>query len=190
VDEAQHLSVVRGMLAIVLKYLPLLQVATVIVASGILTVGLTRELYENEKYTIRPPGLGPVEVTRLKYTTTQAAVARENFRLLVGMIYLLLVTLLACLFAFVALETTYETVGYWRGGREAGASCFDNNFYRFLLCEIATVAHDAAEQTKRAGELTFPMGILMLYLLLFGGVLILGLGMAVRTVVDIRANHK
>lgn len=179
------------MLGIVLKYLPLLQVAAIIVASGILTVGITRELFEHEKYPVAPPGMAPTEMTRLKYTTPQAAVARENFRLLVGLVYQLLVTLLGCVFLFVAVEVgVQEVLARWSSGRAPGATCFDGSLYKFLLCEFATIARDASEQAKRDGDLTYPMGILLLYLLLFGSVLILWLGMAVRTVVDIRANHR
>ena len=180
------------MLSIVLKYLPLLQVAAVIVASGILIVNITRELFETERTIVAPPGLDPVTLTRLKYTSPQAAAARDNFRLLANAIYVLLMTLLAALFVSVAIEAGVIALDAWgASGKAAGLSCFGRGFYNFLFCEFSTVARDAAEQARRsiAHEAPFPVGTIMFYLLLFGAVLIVGLGIAVRTVVDIRARH-
>lgn len=184
---------VTGMLSIVLKYLPLLQVAAVIVASGILIVNITRELFETERTTVFPPGAAdPVTLTRLKHTSSQAAVARDNFRLLTNAIYVLLMTLLAALFVSIAVEAGVIFLEYWgSSGRAGGQSCFGRGFYNFLFCEFSTVARDAAEHARRSmvNEVPFPIGAIMFWLLLFGAVLIVGLGMAVRTVVDIRANH-
>jgi hypothetical protein len=181
------------MLSIVLKYLPLLQVAAVIVASGILIVTITRELFETERTTVFPPGsTDPVTLTRLKYTTSQAAIARDNFRLLTNAIYVLLMTLLTALFVSIAVEAGVIFLDYWgSSGKAAGASCFGRGFYAFMFCEFSTVARDAAEQARRgiANEAPYPVGAIMFWLLLFGAVLIVGLGIAVRTVVDIRANH-
>jgi uncharacterized membrane protein YccF (DUF307 family) len=180
------------MLGIVLKYLPLLQVAAVVVASGILSIGISRELFETERYTITPPGLDPVDVTRLKYTTRRAAVARDNFRFLTDAIYVLLTTLLLALFISIGTEALILALKFWgNSGKAAGETCFVGGFYKFLFCEFSTVARDAAEQTRRGveNEMSFPVGAIMFWLLLFGGVLIVGLGMAVRTVVNIRADH-
>jgi hypothetical protein len=180
-------------LAIVLKYLPLLQVAAVIVASGILSVNIARELYDTEKHTTIPPGEEePTTFTKLKYTSVRAGLARENFRFLSNAIYLLLITLLAALFISLAVEIFIRALEFWgKRGRAAGLECLGGGFYAFLFCEFSTVARDAAEQARQgqANEGTFPVGIIMFWLLLFGAVLIVGLGVAVRTVVNIRADH-
>ena len=181
------------MLGLALKYLPLLQVAAVIVASGILTVGITRELFEDAKHTLTPPGHDPESVTMLKYTTNQAEAARQYFRLLAEFIYMLLFTLLVILFSLAAVESIYLAIEYWGVvGRAADASCFGEGLQRFFLCELATIARDAAEQAQRGprSDWGYPIGILLFYLLLVGGVMLLCLGMAVRTVVNIRANHR
>jgi hypothetical protein len=181
------------MLGIVLKYLPLLQVAAVVVASGILSLNVMRELFDTVEIEVKPPGgLPPTTATRLKYTTRQAAVARDNFWLLSDAIYVLLTTLLVALFVSVAVEAVILALNFWGNtGKAAGHGCLGSGFYRFLFCEFSTTARDAADQARRGveNELTYPVGAIMFWLMLFGGVLIVGLGMAVRTVVDIRANH-
>ena len=181
------------MLGIVLKYLPLLQVAAVIVASGILSMSIMRELFDTEEIKVHPPGgLPSTSATRLKYTTRQAAIARDNFCLLADAIYVLLTTLLVALFVSVAVEASILALNFWGNtGKAVGESCFGKGIYRFLFCEFSTVARDAADHARRGveHELTYPVGAIMFWLMLFGGVLIVGLGMAVRTVVDIRANH-
>jgi hypothetical protein len=181
------------MLGLVLKYLPLLQVAAVIVASGILTVAITRELFDDVKQMVTPPGLDPESVTLLKYTTNKAEAARKNFRLLSDFIYILLCTLLGILFFFAATESLYLAIEYWGiEGKAPDASCFGQGLPRWLTCEIATIAREAAEQAQRGAKSDwgYPVGVVLFYLLLVGSVLLLFLGMAVRTIVDIRANHR
>lgn len=179
------------MLSLVLKYLPLIQVAAVIVASGVLIVNISRELFETERRSLFPPGArAPETVIMLKYTTTQAIVARANFRLLNIAIYVLLVTLLSFLFISIGYEIGTHFLAFWGStGRAAGESCFGRGFYNFLFCEMSPVARDVADHAKQVREIP-PLSAVMFWVLLFGGVLIVGLGMAVRTVVEIRANHK
>ena len=181
------------MLGLVSKYLPLLQVAAVIVASGILTVGITRELFDDAKHTVTPPGLDPESVTLLKYMTNQAEAARHAFLLLSEFIYLLLLTLLGILFVLAAFESFYLAAENWGiVGMAADAGCFSQGVQKFLLCELATIARDAAEQAQRGAtsDRGYPIGVLLFYLLLVGSVLLLYLGMAVRTVVRIRSSHR
>jgi hypothetical protein len=180
------------MLGLVSKYLPLLQVAALIVASGILIIGITRELFDDAKRLVTPPGLDPENVTVPKYTTNQAEAARKYFRLLSEFVYMLLFTLLVILFVLAGVESLYlaiESLGI--AGRAPDASCFGQGIKKLLLCEIATVAREAAEQAQRGAKSDwgYPIGVLLFYLLLVGSLLLLCLGMAVRTVVRIRANH-
>jgi hypothetical protein len=181
------------MLALVFKYLPLLQVAALIVASGILTVSITRELFEDAKHTVTPPGHDPENVTMLKYMTNQAEEARKYFRLLAEFVYFVLFVLLLLLFGFLSVEAIYDASEHWGLiGKAPDASCVNDSWAQFLKCELATIAHEAAEQAQRGTESDwgFPIGIILFYLLLAGGILLLCLGMAVRTVVDIRAKHR
>ena len=92
----------------------------------------------------------------------------------------------------LAVEAGILFMEWWgESGKSAGQDCWGKRFYQFLACELAPDVRDVAASARQGQgyALTYPVGTMMFWLLLFGGTLILALGLIVKRVIDIRADY-